>query len=71
MLLYLGHTRPGIAFAVHQCARYTFEPTHSRKVALKQIGRYLKGTLDMGLILDPDNNYNIDCYPDTDFSGLF
>ena len=25
----------------------------------------------MDPILDPDNNYNIDCYPDVDFAGLF
>ena len=71
MLLYLGHTRPEIAFAVHQCARYTSEPKQSHEVALKRIGRYLKGTLDMGLILDPDDNYSVDCYPDADFAGLF
>ena len=30
MLLYLcGHSRPDIAFAVHQCARYNFEPKRS------------------------------------------
>ena len=71
MLLYLGHTRPAIAFVFHQCARYTFEPKQSHEVVLKQIGRYLKGTLDKGLVLDPDDNYNVDCYPDADFAGLF
>ena len=71
MILYLGHTWPDIAFAVHQCARYTFEPKQSREAALKRIGCYLKGTLDKGLVLDPDDNYNVDCYPDADFAGLF
>jgi hypothetical protein len=50
MLLYLGHSRPDIAFATHQCARYTFAPKQSHEDALKCIGRYLKGTLDKGLI---------------------
>jgi hypothetical protein len=46
MLLYLsGHTRPDIAFDIHQqCARYTFQPTQHHVTALKQIGCYLKGT---------------------------
>jgi hypothetical protein len=40
MMLYLfGHTRPDIAFAVHQCARYTFNPTRKHEVALIRIGR--------------------------------
>ncbi|KAL7447672.1 hypothetical protein ACHAXS_000051, partial [Conticribra weissflogii] len=35
MLLYLsGHSRLDIAFAVHQCARYTFNPTHKHEKAL-------------------------------------
>ena len=72
MLLYLaGHTRPDIAFAVHQCARYTFQPTHRHVTALKRIGRYLKGTHDKGLIMRPSKSLHVDCYPDADFAGLY
>jgi hypothetical protein len=55
MLFYLGQALPEIAFAVHQCAHYTFEQKESHEEVLKQIGHYLKGTLDTGLILDQDN----------------
>ena len=72
MLLYLaGHTRPDIAFAVHQCARYTFRPTAKHVAALKRIGRYLKGTRGKGLILRPSRHLHVDCYPDADFAGLY
>ena len=72
MMLYLtGHSRPDCAFAVHQCARYTHEPKRSHEVALKRIGRYLKGTQDKGLILNPSDTYRVDCYPDADFAGLW
>jgi len=47
MLLYLsGHTRPNITFAVNCCAHCLFCPKHSHELALKQIGCYLKQTLD-------------------------
>jgi hypothetical protein len=72
MLLYLsGHTRPDIAFAVHQCAWYTFQPTQRHVTALKRIGRYLKGTRDKGLIMRPSGHIHVDCYPDADFAGLY
>lgn len=72
MLLYLsGHSRPDIAFAVHQCARYTFKPTRRHEQALVRIGRYLKGTMNRGLILSPTDSPDIDCYPDADFAGLY
>ncbi len=71
MLLYLGHSRPDIAFATHQCACYTFSPKQLHEDALKGIGRYLKGTLDKGLILGPSDDLKIDCYSDTDFAGLW
>ncbi len=70
-LLYLGHSRPDIAFATHQCARYTFSLKLSHEEALKHIGRYLKGTMTRGLILRPSNELKIDCYPDADFAGFW
>ena len=72
MLLYLsGHSRPDITFAVHQCARYTFCPKRKHELALIRIGRYLKGTMDKGLIMSPSNTPSVDCYPDADFAGLY
>jgi hypothetical protein len=72
MLLYLsGHSRPDIAFAVHQCARYTFCPTRRHELALVRIGRYLKGTAGKGLIMSPTKSPRIDCFPDADFAGLY
>ena len=71
MLLYLGHSRPDIAFATHQCARFTHSPKQSHENALIRIGRYLKGTMTKGLILNPSDFLMIDCYPDADFAGLW
>ncbi len=71
MLLYLGHSRPDISFTTHQCARYTHSPKQSHEDALIRIGRYLKGTLQKGLILTPSENFKMDCYPDVDFAGLW
>mmetsp|Transcript_35250 Transcript_35250/g.50024 ORF Transcript_35250/g.50024 Transcript_35250/m.50024 type:complete len:80 (-) Transcript_35250:510-749(-) len=42
MLMYLAHnSRPDIAYAVHQAARFTHDPKKSHAVAIKQILRYL------------------------------
>jgi hypothetical protein len=46
-------TRPNIAEAVHQCARYCSNPKQSHAEAVKFIGRYLRGTSEQGLIFKP------------------
>ena len=71
MLLYLGHSRPDISFATHQCTGYTHSPQKVHEDALIRIGRYLKGSFDKGLILTPSKTLKIDCYPDADFAGLW
>ncbi len=71
MLLYLGHSRPDISFATHHCDWYTHSPKQSHEDALKRLGCYLKGTMHNGLILTPSTTFNIDCYPDTNFAGLW
>jgi hypothetical protein len=72
MLLYLaGNSRPDIAFAVHQAARFSHAPKQSHAVAVKRIVRYLKGTREKGMIFKPTNDWKLDCYVDADFCGLW
>jgi hypothetical protein len=72
MLMYLAsNTRPDISFAVHQCARFTHVPRAAHAKALKRIVRYLKGTMDQGIIYTPQSNFSLDCYVDADFAGLW
>ncbi|KAL7548588.1 hypothetical protein ACHAWF_011864 [Thalassiosira exigua] len=71
MLHYLNHTRPDCAFAIHQCAWYTFEPKESHEDAVRRIGHCLKVAMDKGLVLDPSDDLTIDCYYNADFAGLW
>ena len=65
-----GHIRPDIAFAVHQCARYTFQPKAIHEQALKRIIRYLHATGDEGFLIQKPSLFDVDCYVDADFAGL-
>jgi hypothetical protein len=72
MLNYLAtSTRLDIAFAVHQCARFTTNPRHVHELAIWRIVRYLKGTSDKGIILKPSSLRNLDCFVDADFAGTW
>jgi hypothetical protein len=72
MLLYLANnSRPDIAYAVHQCARFTHDPKASHAEGVKRIIRYLQGTKDKGILLRPDGSQGVDCYVDADFAGLW
>jgi Reverse transcriptase (RNA-dependent DNA polymerase) len=73
MLMYLaGNTRPDIAYAVHQAARFTHGARNSHASAgIKRILRYLQKTKTEGLTLRPQADLRVDCYVDADFGGLF
>jgi hypothetical protein len=71
MLLYLSsNTRPDIAFAVSQVARFNHSPKQSHATAIKMIGRYLHWTSDKGLIVRPTGTLKLDVHVDADFCGL-
>ena len=61
-------SRPDIAYAVHQAARFSHDPREEHTKAVKLIGRYLKVTMDKGIICKP-NGSGVTCYADADFSG--
>jgi hypothetical protein len=71
MLNYLaGTSRPDIAFATHQCARFCADPRKPHFVALKRIGRYLAITADKGIIMNPEKlDPKLIAYCDADFAG--
>jgi hypothetical protein len=66
-------TRPDIAFAVHECARFCNDPKDAHFTAAKRIARYLAGTADKGLVFKPEQakNRKLECYVDADFAGTF
>ena len=72
MMQYLqAHSRPDITIAVSQCARYVHSPKRSHEEALERIGQYLLKTEGEGLIYCPSDSFEIDCYVDADFAGLW
>ena len=62
-------TRPEIAYAVHQCARFASNPRESHANAVKYLCRYLLGTKDDGIILRPDVSKSFEVHVDCDFAG--
>jgi hypothetical protein len=61
-------TRPDIAYAVHQCARFSSDPRQSHTEAVKYIGRYLMATSKQGMVLNPSNN-SFECWVDASHAG--
>jgi Reverse transcriptase (RNA-dependent DNA polymerase) len=63
-------TRPDIAYAVHQCARFAGDPRKSHAQAIKRIGKYLVDTCKDGIVLNP-KAHSFDCWVDADFVGNY
>jgi hypothetical protein len=63
-------TRPDIAFAVHQCARFSSNPRVTHTQAVRRIRKYLKGTADKGIILKP-TDHSFESFVNADFCGLW
>ena len=70
-LLYLsGWTRPDIAFSVSNVARFCSDPTKEHWTAVKRIFRYLRGTIQYGLVYSKDGgDGNLIGYSDADWAG--
>ena len=62
-------SRNDIAYITHQFAPFTSNPKIEHADAIKRIGRYIKGTREKDLIMEPDDNKGIEVYVDAGFSG--
>ena len=72
MLGYLqGSTRPDIATAVYQCARFCNDPKLSHERAIRRIGKYLHGSKNKGIIFRPDPSKGLEWNVGADFAGIW
>ncbi|GJV61991.1 hypothetical protein Tco_1468091 [Tanacetum coccineum] len=68
-LMYLTASRPDLVFAVCMCARYQAKPTKKNLEAIKQVFRYLRGNINMGLWYPKDTAMALTAYADADHAG--
>ncbi|KAL5566704.1 hypothetical protein UlMin_029868 [Ulmus minor] len=68
-LRYLTCTRPDILYAVGLVSRYMENPTTTHFKTAKRILRYIKGTIDFGLLYSFSNDYKLVGYSDSDCGG--
>ncbi|KAJ0522114.1 putative RNA-directed DNA polymerase [Helianthus annuus] len=68
-LMYLTNTRPDIAFAVSKLSRFMERPKRSHWEAGKRVLRYIKGTLNHGIIYSKGRKGKLTGYSDSDYAG--
>jgi hypothetical protein len=68
-LQYLTFTRPDISYAVQQVCLHMHDPREPHLVALKRLLRYLRGTVNYGLLLHRSTSSELVVYTDADWAG--
>ena len=72
---WLAPLRPDICYAAKELARGLAAPTKEHQAKLKQLLRYLKGTVDHMIMIKPmtfpglQQPFEIECYVDSDWAG--
>ena len=62
-------TRPDITYSVSTMARFSAKPTKQHWTALKRIMRYLKGTIDFGILYRSQGTKECVGFSDADWAG--
>ncbi len=68
-LLYTLGSRPDVASAVRRCAQFAMFGSDKVWEALKVIMRYLKGTMDHGVVYEKEDEYYLTAYSDSDYAS--
>ncbi|GJY67366.1 ribonuclease H-like domain-containing protein [Tanacetum coccineum] len=68
-LQYLTFTRPDISYTMQQICLHMHDPQEPHLAALKQVLRYVRGTLDYGLQLHVSSTSQLNAYTDADWAG--
>lgn len=62
-------TRPDLSFSVNKLSQFLKAPTQLQWQACKRILRYIKGTLDSGMLFQPVTRFRVEAYVDVGWVG--
>lgn len=68
-LNYLAKTRPDLVYTLSLLSKFSSQPREAHWKALKRVVRYIRGTLDYGLLYKSVKNPRLVCYTDADYAG--
>ena len=63
------HTRPDIAFPMGRLSQYLSDPAEHHRQALKELLRYIRSTVDRGIIYGNSRSPDFIDYSDSDFAA--
>lgn len=65
-LQYLCNTRPDIEYIVNRLSQFLKAPTDVYEGVVKRVLRYLKGTSDLGILIQPSDHLMLFEFSDVD-----
>ncbi|KAK2387285.1 hypothetical protein QL285_061081 [Trifolium repens] len=68
-LMYLIATRPDLMFVVNLIARFMEHHVDTNMMEAKRILRYIKGTLELGILYRKGEQVDLIAYSDSDYGG--
>ena len=68
-LMYLTNMKPDIFFVVNTLSQFLMDMIHIHLVSIKNVLRYLKGTIEYGIKYDMNEKINLHGYVDLDKEG--
>ena len=68
-LIYLSDTRPDIAYVVWIVRRFMHRPQIQHMEVVYRILRYLKGTLEKGIVFQRNEHLDLQAYTEADWAG--
>ncbi|RVX15566.1 Retrovirus-related Pol polyprotein from transposon RE1 [Vitis vinifera] len=68
-LIYLAHTRPGIAYLMSVISQFMHDPREPYLQAAYRVLHYLKGNPGKGILFKKNNTLALEAYIDVDYAG--
>ena len=69
LLMYLVNTRPDISFAVNSLSQFMVDPWRVHWTATKHVLRYIRGTVEYGLVYERSGSVQVAGFTDADWVG--